>query len=363
MDKKEVVYCETLEEWQTVNSKLPDNIKLNDSYFIDYGFIYKDLWHGIRGSRMGSWYKQNNYTIYTFNEWLTNRNLEHKNRKGMKEEILDVLTKTYNNPILRETTVPTFFSNPGTGKSSIIKEFAKEKGVRMLKITLSQRMPNEIVGGQMPNIETKTWQVFDSEELNSLQDGDILFFDEIFNGVLKQSLDALLNLLEDRTLPSGKKLAKVLIITAANPQGLINLTPQIKERFIRYDLKFNAAEYQSYLKQKYGMPEAISKHLCTLINKEKFESNDWNYTTPRSVEKSLNQIGCDLKSPYDDTLLPFLKQEIDSPMDISLLNIKKGEKVEYLSILKLLIKEANKTKNNDTKNNVKKSRATDNISC
>ncbi len=264
--------------------------------------------------------------------------------KGMIKELNETLNKTYDNPVLRKTTVPLFMSNPGLGKSSVIAEFANKKGVKLKKITLSQRMPNEIVGGLMPEAATRTWEVYDSHELADLKDGDILFFDEIFNGTMKQSLDAVLNLLEDRMLPSGKKLADVMIVAASNYQGLINLTPQIKERFIKYDLKFDKKEYQQYLKDKYAMPETISQHLCTLIGKEKFESNDWNYMTGRSQEKAINQIGCELASPYDELLLPYLKQEQEFPEDVASLGIKKGEKVEYLTILKVIIKAYNAPK-------------------
>jgi MoxR-like ATPase len=64
----------------------------------------------------------------------------------MVELMNDVLSKTYDNPILRRTTVPLFMSNPGIGKSTIIREFAEKKGVKMVKITLSTRMPNEVAG-------------------------------------------------------------------------------------------------------------------------------------------------------------------------------------------------------------------------
>jgi hypothetical protein len=138
-------------------------------------------------------------------------------------------------------------------------------------------------------------------------------------------------------LPSGNKLADVLIVAASNPQGLINLTPQIKERFIRYDLKFNKEEFQKILKDKYGMPKSISANLCTLIGKEKFEHDDWNFTTPRSIEKAINQIGCDLTTPYDDVLLPFLSEQLVSPMDISSMSISKGDNVEYVKLLKLIL--------------------------
>lgn len=273
--------------------------------------------------------------------------------------MLDVLHKTYDNLKLRRTTVPLFMSNPGIGKTTIIKKFAEERGINMVKITLSQRMPNEVVGGMMPDAKTKTWEVYDSQELQKLKDGDILFFDEVFNGTLKQTLDAMLNLLEDRTLPSGKKLANVLIVAASNPQGLINLTPQIKERFIKYDLRFVPEEYRALLKDNYGMPESISSHLCTLINKEKFEHDSWNFVTPRSIEKAINQIGCDLESPYTDMLLPFLSEEIIAPGDIKALNVKEGDKVKYIEILKLIIKL--KAEKDDSKNHKQESRVTSDL--
>lgn len=256
----------------------------------------------------------------------------------MRQLINEILEKTYDNETLRKSTVPLFMSNPGTGKSSTVREFAKSRGVSMLKLTLSQRMPNEVAGMMFPNAKTSKLDVFDSYELSNLKDGDILFIDEVFNGTLKQTLDAFLNILEDRTLPTGKKLANVMIVAASNPQGLINITPQIKERFIRYDLKFNDEEYMSYLKDKYGIPNSISKHFCTLINREKFEHEKWNYFTPRSIEKALNQIAVGLSTPYDVDLLPYLSQEVECPIDVSSLGLRKGENIEFLKLFKITIK-------------------------
>jgi hypothetical protein len=274
----------------------------------------------------------------------------------MIKVILDVLEKTYNNDFLRKRTVPLFMSDPGLGKTSTIKRFATEKGVKLLKLTLSQRMPNEVVGMMMPNVKTGKLEVFDSYELTSLKDGDILFIDEVFNGTLKQTLDSFLNLLEDRTLPSGKQMADIMIVAASNPQGLINLTPQIKERFIKFDLKFNAKEFEEYLKMEYGMPYSNSSGLCTLIKKEKFEDNYWNFNSPRSIEKAINQMASGIESDYDSLIKPHLMLEIEAPIDIELLNIKKGDQVPYFELLKLIIKQKN-----DTKNNKQTARVTDDI--
>lgn len=258
----------------------------------------------------------------------------------MIKELKEILNKTYDNPVLRRTTVPLILTNPGYGKSQVIQEFAKEKGVNMYTMILSQLMPGDVAGITMPDIASRKMIICDSELLLNLKDGDILFIDECLTA-LKQTLDAFLNLLQDRSLPSGKKLADILIIAASNPQGMPNLSPAIKQRFIRYDLKFNTEEFQEFMKMKYGMPESISKNLATLINKEKFEHETWNYATPRSIEKSINQIGCELESPYNDVLLPYLKQTLVSPVDITAINKKKGEEVEYLDLLKLIIKNSN----------------------
>lgn len=261
----------------------------------------------------------------------------------MIAELKGILQKTYDNPILRKTTVPLILSNPGLGKTTVINEFAQERGVKILETILSTRMPNEVAGGIVPNYETKCWEHFDYGALRDLQDGDIWFLDEIFNGTLKQTLDALLNVLESRNLLSGIKLKNIMIIGASNPQNIIALTPQIKQRFNTWYLKFNKDEYCSFMKNRYGMPPSISSDLAKIIEKETFENkSQWNYNTPRSFEKAINQIGCDLPNYYDDILLPYLKKTILCPTDIKEIQIKENDEVEYLTILKHIVALRNK---------------------
>jgi hypothetical protein len=284
----------------------------------------------------------------------------------MVNEINEILTKTYNNLILRRKTVPLFMSDPGTGKSTIIRKFANDKNVNYLKITLSQRMPNEVSGGVMPDLQNNIWRTLDNGQLANLKDGDILHFDEVFNGTLKQTLDSFLNLIEDRVLPSGKPLADVMIIASSNPQGLINITPQIKERFVRYDLYFNSSEFNNHMKDKYGMPFKISQELSNLIIKEKFESN-WNYNSGRSLEKAMLQIGYDLISPYTDLLIPILTESINCPIDLKSLDIKKDDEIPYLTLLRFILKEMNDVEikklkdKNDTENKKSNNRITTNM--
>lgn len=276
----------------------------------------------------------------------------------MEKLMLDVLNKTYSNSFLRQKTVPLFMSNPGLGKSTIVKQFAEDKGVHVEKLTLSTRMPNEVTGMMMPDLVNNKLICLDNERLLNLKDGDILFFDEVFNGTLKQTLDSFLNFLEDRMLPSGKKLADVMIVAASNPQGLIQLTPQIKERFIRYDLKFNSEEWIALMKFKYGMPRNISMKLCRLISEEKFENADWAYYSPRSIEKSILQAAFELEGPLDHKVHACLIETIKLPADLD--DKKKGDEVEYLQILKQIVKA--KQEIYDTTNKKQKSGVASHIS-
>ena len=171
----ECVHCTSLEEWKFVEKYI--NYTFGISYDYDNNCIF---WKRETCSTL-DYAQSKSYKIYTFDEWYKLTNNKINNKIGMEKQMLDVLNKTYDNKVLRRKTVPLFMSNPGIGKTTIIKNFVEEKGVNMVKITLSQRMPNEVVGMVMPDVKSKSLLVFDSHELMSLKDGDILFFDETFN--------------------------------------------------------------------------------------------------------------------------------------------------------------------------------------
>lgn len=256
----------------------------------------------------------------------------------MNKQIVEVLEGIYSSNLLRRTIVPLFLSSPGQGKSSTIRQFAESKGKKMLKITLSQRMPNEVVGMLMPDAVSGKMIVMDSYELLALQDGDIIFVDEVFNGTLKQTLDAVLNLLEDRCLPSGTKLANVMIVAASNPQGMMHLTPQIKERFVMYNINFDHTEFAGYMNDKYGMPVEVASKLSTIVLKEKFDTIDkWNYNSGRSVEKAFTSYCLGVPTPYKDLLAPLLNFEIELPMALKEIKKKKGDKIQYVELVKEML--------------------------
>jgi len=226
--------------------------------------------------------------------------------------IKKVLERVYENKELRRSIVPLFIGNPGLGKTVLIDEFAKEKGVQLVELITSQMSPFEISGIAMPDKDLKKMIYYNFDKLENLKDGDILFFDELLNGN-PIVLNACLTILEQRKLISGKPLPDILICAAANPQGMTPLTPQIKERFVWYDVKFDKAMWIKYMQDKYFVSPSIGNKLSKLISDEGFTGN--NFYTPRSVDKAVNMIINKVPSPYEDVLNPILEELFTNPFE------------------------------------------------
>ena len=253
------------------------------------------------------------------------------------KKITEVLKKVYENPELRKTVVPLFIGHPGLGKTAIIEQFAKEKGVKLVELITSQLSPFEISGICIPVHESKKMEYYNSENLDSLKDGDILFFDELLNGN-PTVLNACLTILEQRRMISGKPLPDVMIIAAANPQGMTPLTPQIKERFVWYQTKFDIKMWKDYMFNKYKLPNDISSKLCGLIKDEDFTAN--NFNTPRSIDKAVNMIINGVPTPYAASLEPILNTIIDNKLKQRIkLNeeryLEANEQISWLELIKL----------------------------
>lgn len=140
---------------------------------------------------------------------------------------------------------------------------------------------------------------YNFDKLESLKDGDILFFDELLNGN-PTVLNACLTMLEQRRFISGNPLPDIMIIAAANPQGMVPLTPQIKERFVWYNVEFDKSMWIKYMIDKYGITTTIGDKLSSLILNEKFINN--NFYTPRSIDKAVNMIINGVHTPYNNEL-------------------------------------------------------------
>lgn len=178
---------------------------------------------------------------------------------------------------------------------------------------------------------------YNFDKLENLKDGDILFFDELLNGN-PVVLNACLTILEQRRFISGKPLPNIMIIAAANPQGMAPLTPQIKERFVWYDVKFNKEMWETYMFDKYKTSVSINDKLSNLIKREDFIKS--NFYTPRSIDKAVSMIIRGVPTPYTYAIKPILEELIGNPFETTVKlpdgkELAPGEMIKWLDLIKL----------------------------
>lgn len=202
---------------------------------------------------------------------------------------------------VRNQIVPCFMGCPGIGKTHEIERYAKDKGKKVVHIIASQILPSEVSGITMPDKEAGGMTVYDHVRLSSLEDGDILFFDELLQGQ-QQVLSACLTLIQERRLMSDRPLPDIMIVAAANPLANPNQLPlAIRDRFLFIGMEFDFMEWQRYMLKNQGI--AIESSMRNEIDASDTNVTGWNAQTPRTVTKLCafirNNIG-------DDALERFL---------------------------------------------------------
>jgi len=269
------------------------------------------------------------------------------------KQIKPVLEGIYKDLSLRKRVVPIFMGNPGLGKTFLVNEFVQfanenkvnfidffntnEINPKVIEYIGSQVSPLEISGIGIPDKDLKTMVYYNFDKLTKLKDGDILFFDELPNSN-PSVFNALLTLIENRVMMSGDKLPDIMIIAAGNYQGLTPMTPQIKRRFIWYDVKFNSDMWKNFMLKKYNMPFEISNKLCELIKNEEFTG--YNFNTPADLDKATEMIIKNVYTPYEKMIKPILQTLIENKDEDILLSEcenriwKLGEMISWLELIK-----------------------------
>lgn len=250
---------------------------------------------------------------------------------------------------MRKEIVPLLMGEPGIGKTQGVYDFAERKGVKVVELYLSQMSPLEISGMTMPNEADHSMQVFDSKRLDSLEDGDVLFLDELLQAP-QQVLAACLTLIQERRMLSGKMLPDVFIVAAANPiDNMETRIPlSIRQRFMAVEVGFDDKAWAMYMQDR-GMLAKVDD--IKFVNGSS-HGDRFNRCTPRSLTKlcewyfSAKDKGFVLKA-IDDMFGEDAKQVVDdiymrsvNPVKkdlVSAINeqMKDGNRIDHLAAIKL----------------------------
>lgn len=182
---------------------------------------------------------------------------------------------------MRSQIVPCLVGPPGIGKTAAIEQHAKAHGCgKVVKIVASRCVPSETVGMTMPDHEHRSMDIYNSMQLSSLEDGDILFLDELLEAD-QYVLSTLLTVIESREMADGTPLPDIQIIAATNDTiSPEQLKPNIRQRFMFQRFKVDHQQAHDYILETTGIDvsgEILGK-LCD-------DGTDYNFLTPRSLTK------------------------------------------------------------------------------
>jgi len=194
------------------------------------------------------------------------------------EKMVELLDASW---CLRSEIVPCLVGPPGIGKTAAIELHARNHGCgKVVKIVASRCIPSETVGMTMPDHEHRTMDIYNSMQLGSLEDGDILFLDELLEAD-QFVLSTLLTVIESREMADGTPLPDVQIVAATNdtiPPS--QLKGNIRQRFMFERFHMDRMQAARYIEKHTGMVVP-----CDLLDMLCEEGDDYNFMTPRSLTK------------------------------------------------------------------------------
>lgn len=180
--------------------------------------------------------------------------------------------------------VPCLIGPVGIGKTAACKQHAENVGAkRVVEIIASQVLPTEISGIKMPDLDKGIMRVLDDERLAGLEDGDILFFDELFEAD-QMVLSACLTLIENRTMLSGRKLPDIQIVAATNKTvkpGILKAS--IRQRFLFKEVTYDPIEICNHIAEVTGL---MIPHK-SIENNIQSDIEEYNILSPRSLTKAV----------------------------------------------------------------------------
>jgi len=200
--------------------------------------------------------------------------------------------------------VPTFlWGAPGIGKSSVIKEIAKSRGLEFIDLRLALMDPTDLKGIPFYDKESHTALWAPPAFLPQCGQG-ILFLDEL-NAAPPSVQASAYQLILDRQVGEYKLPDGWAIVAAGNREGDRGVTYRmpspLANRFVHFEMDVNVDDWRDWAYNK-EIDERIiayisykSEHLFTFDAKSDAKS----FATPRSWEY-VNSV---LKSDLEDTLM------------------------------------------------------------
>jgi hypothetical protein len=238
-------------------------------------------------------------------------------------DVAQIRQKDYKE-LLPERVNLLILGKSGTGKSQIVKDYAKEHGLKLKIINLASKLPEAIGGIPYAVDKGEYYRELLSEELKEVFDDDgegwVIFFDEINQGTpeIFNTLYSICYPIGEDRVWAGHSLSKAQIVACGNLNDgsdgtvyLNDLPTPLLNRFFIYELVSNKQDVKDYLKDKWKnkIPQ-VAKYIDAL------QSND---IPPRDIDLCL-----DIMAYEKNGLL--LQAKIGSALTAKLYDIQKKVK-------------------------------------
>ncbi|SFV61986.1 MoxR-like ATPases [hydrothermal vent metagenome] len=214
------------------------------------------------------------------------------------------ITKVVNRLIVQK--LPVFiWGAPGIGKSSIVKQIAKEQGLEFLDLRLSLLDPTDLKGIPFFNAETNEGVWAKPSFLPSEPDSKgILFLDEINTAPPAVQASAY-QLILDRKVGEYELPAGWSIVAAGNRENdrgvVYKMPPPLANRFVHFEMEVDFEDWKAWAYSS-KIDASIIAYLAydkSMLFTFDATSNEKSFATPRSWE----YVDSIIKSGIDDDLL------------------------------------------------------------